>query len=293
MSFSLADIESVLIICGPTAIGKTGVAMAVQDALGGPDCAQLISADSALIYRGMDIGTAKPSSEELQAYPHKLIDIRDPSETYSAADFVADADAAILQAVADGKKPVVVGGTMMYLKCLLEGIANLPPTDAGMRAVLEQELEKKGAAALHAELLQSDPRAAVAIHPNNHQRLLRALAVTRATGLALSEQWTSHAGGTLHERTGLKSQTLVMLPKDRSLCINVLASGSSKCCFRDFWPRLRALLAEGVSTGTCHPCVQWVTVRPLRICWGSVITRNSLNKASLPPGNWPNGSLPG
>lgn len=245
MSFSLADIESVLIICGPTAIGKTGVAMAVQDALGGPDCAQLISADSALIYRGMDIGTAKPSSEELQAYPHKLIDIRDPSETYSAADFVADADAAILQAVADGKKPVVVGGTMMYLKCLLEGIANLPPTDAGMRAVLEQELEKKGAAALHAELLQSDPRAAVAIHPNNHQRLLRALAVTRATGLALSEQWTSHAGGTLHERTGLKSQTLVMLPKDRSLLHQRIGQRFEQMLLQGFLAEVEGLVGRG------------------------------------------------
>ena len=157
MSFFLADSESVLIICGPTAIGKTGVAMAVQDALGGPHRAQLISADSALIYRGMDIGTAKPSTEELQAYPHKLIDIRDPSETYSAAEFVADADTAIVEAVAAGKKPIVVGGTMMYLKCMLEGIASLPSTDENMRAVLQQELEEKGATVLHDELMQQDP----------------------------------------------------------------------------------------------------------------------------------------
>ena len=145
MSFALADSESVLIICGPTAIGKTGVAMAVQDALGGSHRVQLISADSALIYRGMDIGTAKPSTEELRAYPHKLIDIRDPSEAYSAAEFVADVDAAIVEAIAAGKKPIVVGGTMMYLKCMLEGgIASLPSTDENMRAVLQQNLRKKG-----------------------------------------------------------------------------------------------------------------------------------------------------
>ena len=117
--------------------------MAVQDALGGPDRAQLISADSALIYRGMDIGTAKPSIEELQAYPHQLVDILDPSETYSAADFVADADAAILQAVAEGKKPIVVGGTMMYLKCLMQGIARLPSTDERCEPIWNVSLKKK------------------------------------------------------------------------------------------------------------------------------------------------------
>ena len=101
---TLTDRGSVLIICGPTAIGKTAVAMAVQDALGGKAQAQLISADSALIYRGMDIGTAKPTHQEQQVYPHALIDIRDPNETYSAADFVADADAEIARAVAAGKR---------------------------------------------------------------------------------------------------------------------------------------------------------------------------------------------
>jgi len=245
VSFSLADTESVLIICGPTAIGKTGVAMAVQDALGGAERAQLISADSALIYRGMDIGTAKPSIEELQAYPHQLVDILDPTETYSAADFVADADAAILQAVADGKKPVVVGGTMMYLKCLLEGIASLPSTDEGMRVALEQELAEKGATELHAELLQRDPKAAAAIHPNNHQRLLRALAVTRLTGLALSDQWASHAGGTLNERTGLKSQTLIMLPKDRSLLHQRIGQRFEQMLQRGFLAEVEALVDRG------------------------------------------------
>lgn len=211
------DANTVLIICGPTAIGKTAVAMAVQDAMGGSARAQLISADSALIYRGMDIGTAKPSPTELQSYPHKLIDIRDPVESYSAADFVADADAAIIEAGAVGKLPIVVGGTMMYLKCLLEGIADLPATDARMREQLDEELQERGAQALHDELAQRDPTVASGIHPNNHQRLLRALAVIRTTGAALSAQWQINAGGTLSERTGYRSRTLVMLPKDRGL----------------------------------------------------------------------------
>ncbi len=211
------DPNSVLIICGPTAIGKTAVAMAVQDALGGADKVQLISADSALIYRGMDIGTAKPTAAELRAYPHKLVDILDPRESYSAADFVADSDAAIQEALRAQKKPVFVGGTMMYLKCLLEGIADLPATDHAMRQRLDQELSQKGAEALHAELMAQDPQAAANIHPNNHQRLLRALAVLRNTGGSLTDHWRQNAGGTLGERLGVACQTVIMMPKDRAL----------------------------------------------------------------------------
>lgn len=245
MTSSLADTESVLVICGPTAIGKTGVAMAVQDALGGPDRAQLISADSALIYKGMDIGTAKPSIDERQTHPHKLIDIRDPSETYSAAEFVADADAAIVDAIASGKKPIVVGGTMMYLKCLIEGIASLPSTDESLRAILQQELEVKGAAVLHDELMQRDPRAAAGIHPNNHQRLMRALAVTRATGLALSDQWASHAGGTLYARTGHSNQTLIMLPKDRGVLHRRIGERFEQMLQQGFLAEVESLLGRG------------------------------------------------
>lgn len=244
MSFALADSESVLIICGPTAIGKTGVAMAVQDALGGSHRAQLISADSALIYRGMDIGTAKPSTEELRAYPHKLIDIRDPSEAYSAAEFVADVDAAIVEAIAAGKKPIVVGGTMMYLKCMLEGIASLPSTDENMRAVLQQELEEKGATVLHDELMRQDPRAAANIHPNNHQRLMRALAVIRETGSPLSAQWASHAGGTLYERTGHRSQTVIMLPKDRGVLHQRIGERFEQMLQQGFLAEVEALVSR-------------------------------------------------
>ncbi len=212
-----AERPAILIICGPTAIGKTAVAMAVQDAWGGKDAVQLISADSALIYREMDIGTAKPTQVEQQAYPHKLIDIRDPSQPYSVAEFVADADQAITEAIDAGKRPVVVGGTMMYLKCLLEGIASLPTTDPALREVLERELMGRGAQALHDELTEIDSGLAAKIHPNNHQRLLRAVAVVRTTGKAMSEQWQDKPGGTLNQRTGRSHRTVVMLPKDRHL----------------------------------------------------------------------------
>ena len=241
---TLTDHGSVLIICGPTAIGKTAVAMAVQDALGGKAQAQLISADSALIYRGMDIGTAKPTHQEQQVYPHALIDIRDPNETYSAADFVADADAEIARAVAAGKKPIIVGGTMMYLKCLLQGIADLPQTDISLRGELERELAERSAQSLHDELAQHDPEAATGIHPNNHQRLLRALAVVRATGQPISAQWRSNAIGTLFERTGRRHRSVVMLPQRREILHQRIAGRFKQMLAAGFLDEVRSLMAR-------------------------------------------------
>ena len=218
--------------------------MAVQDALGGKAQAQLISADSALIYRGMDIGTAKPTHQEQQVYPHALIDIRDPNETYSAADFVADADAEIARAVAAGKKPIIVGGTMMYLKCLLQGIADLPQTDISLRGELERELAERSAQSLHDELAQHDPEAAAGIHPNNHQRLLRALAVVRATGQPISAQWRSNAIGTLFERTGRRHRSVVMLPQRREILHQRIAGRFKQMLAAGFLDEVRSLMAR-------------------------------------------------
>ena len=218
--------------------------MAVQDALGGKAQAQLISADSALIYRGMDIGTAKPTHQEQQVYPHALIDIRDPNETYSAADFVADADAEIARAVAAGKKPIIVGGTMMYLKCLLQGIADLPQTDISLRGELERELAERSAQSLHDELAQRDPEAAAGIHPNNHQRLLRALAVVRATGQPISAQWRSNAIGTLFERTGRRHRSVVMMPKRREILHERIAERFKQMLAAGFLDEVRSLMAR-------------------------------------------------
>ena len=242
---TLSDHGSVLIICGPTAIGKTAAAMAVQDALGGKAQAQLISADSALIYRGMNIGTAKPTHQEQQAYPHALIDIRDPNESYSAADFVCDADAALARAVAAGKKPIIVGGTMMYLKCLLQGIANLPQTDASLRDELERELAERSAQSLHDELATHDPEAAAGIHPNNQQRLLRALAVVRATGQPISAQWRSNDIGTLFARTGLRHASVVMLPQRRETLHQRIAGRFRQMLAAGFLDEVRSLMDRG------------------------------------------------
>lgn len=173
----------VICLMGPTASGKTALAMALYDNL---PC-DIISVDSALVYRGMDIGTAKPTSSELAKYPHRLIDIRDPSESYSAADFCHDALKEIELIRQNNRIPLLVGGTMMYYKSLIEGISPLPEADKEIRAVIEQEAKSFGWQHMHNELEKVDPVAAQRIHPNDPQRLTRALEVYRKTGNTLTQ----------------------------------------------------------------------------------------------------------
>ncbi|NMH65314.1 tRNA (adenosine(37)-N6)-dimethylallyltransferase MiaA [Shewanella salipaludis] len=173
----------VLFLMGPTASGKTALAieMAQQH-----NC-ELVSVDSALIYRGMDVGTAKPTQAELALGPHRLIDIRDPSESYSAADFRRDALSEIEQIVQAGKTPLLVGGTMMYFKALLEGLSPLPSANEQIRAEIQAEADSLGWQALHDILRNIDPVSATRIHPNDPQRLARALEVYRISGKTLTE----------------------------------------------------------------------------------------------------------
>jgi tRNA dimethylallyltransferase len=208
-----------LMLLGPTAVGKTEVAMALQDELGGTARVRLISVDSAMVYRGMNIGTAKPEPAVLTAYPHDLVDIRDPAETYAVADFIADADRAVREALARGQTPVMVGGTMLYAWRYMQGIATLPSADPALRARLAEEYERRGAPAMHAELARVDPPAAANIHPNNPQRLLRALEVVRLTGKPLSALWRQREGADLAARLGIDLRHVVVAaiePTDRS-----------------------------------------------------------------------------
>lgn len=168
---------------GPTASGKTALALELAEH---HNC-EIISVDSALIYREMDIGTAKPSAEELARGPHRLIDIRDPRESYSAADFRSDCLREIEQIISMGKTPLLVGGTMLYFKALLEGLSPLPSADEGIRAQIQQEAEQQGWQMLHQELARIDPVSAARIHPNDPQRLARALEVYRISGKSLTE----------------------------------------------------------------------------------------------------------
>ena len=169
-------------LAGPTASGKTAAALAI--ARRWPT--EIISVDSALVYRGMDIGTAKPSAAELAAAPHHLIDIRDPLNAYSAAEFVQDAQRLIQAIQARGRLPLLVGGTMLYFKALFDGLDDMPPADPAIRAVIAEEAAAQGWPALHAALALLDPVTAARLEPNDSQRISRALEVFRVSGQPLS-----------------------------------------------------------------------------------------------------------
>lgn len=193
---------------GTTATGKTDIAISLLE---NSPC-EIISVDSAMIYRGMDIGTAKPDQKLLARAPHHLIDIREPTETYSAAAFRADALKLIKEIHRRGRIPLLVGGTMLYFRALLKGLAELPQADAAVRAEIEAEAQKKGWDGLHAELAVVDPEAARKIHPNDPQRLQRALEVFRLTGEPLSklQQKTSD------QALPFKTYQYALMPEDRS-----------------------------------------------------------------------------
>ena len=172
-----------IFLMGPTASGKTDLAIQLRSSLP----VEVISVDSALIYKGMDIGTAKPSKEELELAPHRLIDILDPSGSYSAMNFRADALREMADITAQGKIPLLVGGTMLYYKALIEGLSPLPSADENIRAELEQKAAQQGWAALHTELTKIDPISAARINPSDSQRINRALEVFYITGKSLTE----------------------------------------------------------------------------------------------------------
>ncbi|HGO5823623.1 TPA: tRNA (adenosine(37)-N6)-dimethylallyltransferase MiaA [Mannheimia haemolytica] len=172
-----------LFLMGPTASGKTDLAIALRQELP----VEVISVDSALIYKGMDIGTAKPSKEELALAPHRLIDILDPAESYSAMNFHADALREMADITAQGKIPLLVGGTMLYYKALLEGLSPLPSAEPAIRAEIESRAAQLGWATLHQELEKIDPVAGARINPNDSQRINRALEVFYITGKTMTE----------------------------------------------------------------------------------------------------------
>ena len=193
-----------LCLAGPTASGKTAVAMAFAAAHGSVQPVEIVSVDSALVYRGMDIGTAKPSAAERAAVPHHLIDLIEPTEAYSAARFVADANKAIDGIRARGHLPLLVGGTMLYFKALREGIDTLPAADAAVRAAIDQRAMRDGWPALHAELARIDPTTAARLAPADSQRIQRALEVFELSGQPLSS-WHGRRGAASAARLPLIS----------------------------------------------------------------------------------------
>lgn len=172
-------------IAGPTASGKSALAMRIAELLP----AEIISVDSAQVYRGMDIGTAKPTAAERARVPHHLIDIREPEQVYSAGEFRADALRIIAEVKARGALPLLVGGTMLYFRALFHGIADLPVADGALRSAIDARASREGWPSLHAVLAQRDPAAAARIHPNDAQRIQRALEVLELSGRTLAEHW--------------------------------------------------------------------------------------------------------
>ncbi len=226
----------VICLYGPTAAGKTGLAIELSQQLD----ADIISVDSALIYRGMDIGTAKPTAAELARAPHRLIDICDPAERYSAAQFALDARREIESILAAGRIPLLVGGTMMYFKTLLEGMSKLPEADPAVREKLTQRLNDEGSEALHAELSRIDPTSAARIHPNDPQRLIRALEVYEISGRSLTELSQTRSGALPYPAV-----QIALAPLDRKVLHERIALRFRQMLEQGFLDEVKALRERG------------------------------------------------
>ena len=233
---ALLQEPTIVCLMGPTASGKTQLAIDLVQRFP----FEFISVDSAMIYRGMDIGTAKPTPDILKIAPHRLIDIRDPKDPYSAAQFCADAEREIQAVFKAGRIPLLVGGTMMYFRSLLTGLSDLPSADEVVRAQLLQEAEDSGWAALHRELLSVDPVAAERIHPNDTQRLQRALEVYRVSGKSLSA-WQAEGISALN----CKSVCIAVSPQDRAVLHERIALRFDEMLTQGFMAEVDTLYARG------------------------------------------------
>ncbi|TXI73294.1 MAG: tRNA (adenosine(37)-N6)-dimethylallyltransferase MiaA [Limnohabitans sp.] len=228
-------------LVGPTASGKTAAALALAAALRERGGAEIISVDSALVYRGMDIGTAKPSREELAQVPHHLIDIIDPLQSYSAAEFAKDATRLIGEIRARGKTPLLVGGTMLYLKALLEGLNDMPPSDPQVRADIQQRAAERGWPAMHDQLQTVDPVTAARLAPGDSQRIGRALEVWTITGQPLS----AFHQGTKPKTPRWHIPVISLEPLDRAWLHERIAQRFDAMLATGFLDEVRALRARG------------------------------------------------
>ena len=231
----------VILLLGPTAAGKTEAAVALAERL---PC-RLISMDSALVYRGMDIGTAKPPARLLARHPHALIDIRDPAAPYTAADFVADADLEVRHALEQGQVPVLVGGAMLYARAFRDGLAALPPANPEVRAAIAAEAAAQGWPKLHERLAQVDPVAAANIHPRNGARLQRALEVFQTSGKPISAYWREQGKSAAPQRLGQELLEFALLPEDRAALHRRIAERFDAMLAQGFVDEVRTLRARG------------------------------------------------
>jgi tRNA dimethylallyltransferase len=220
-------------LAGPTASGKSAIALALAERVP----LEIVSVDSALVYRGMDIGSAKPSAAERAAVPHHLIDVLDPREAYSAAQFAADATRLIAEINARGKLPLLVGGTMLYFKILCDGLDALPAADPALRTQLQAEAFARGWPALHAELARVDPASAARLPPTDAQRIGRALEVFRATGRTLTSFHTA-------PRAAEAPALIALEPNSRAWLHERIAARFDAMLARGFLDEVRALRAR-------------------------------------------------
>lgn len=225
-------------LMGPTASGKTALALDWAERFG----AEIISVDSALVYRGLDIGAAKPDAGEQARARHHMLDLRDPWETYSAADFARDARAAIDEVVARGRLPILAGGTGLYFRALLEGLAGMPAAHPAVRAELEADARARGWPALHAELAEVDPSAAARIGRNDPQRIQRALEVWRVSGRPISA-WQQDSAAAGRARLPLRVLKLVVAPARREVLHERIARRFDAMLAAGFLDEVRALRA--------------------------------------------------
>jgi tRNA dimethylallyltransferase len=228
-----------VLLLGPTACGKS--ALALELARHHP--IEIVSIDSAQVYRGLDIGSAKPSGAERALVPHHLIDIRDPAQPYSAADFLRDARAAIYEIGARARRALIVGGTMMYARVLRHGLADLPPADPALRARIEEEAREAGWPALHARLQEFDPLTAQRLAPGDRQRIGRALEVHALTGRPLSH-WIREGGGAVPGPAVPGLRTIALLPQDRRLLHRRIEQRFDAMLAAGFLDEVRALRAR-------------------------------------------------
>lgn len=220
---------------GPTASGKTAFALEVAERFGG----EIVSVDSALVYRGLDIGAAKPTAAEQARVSHHLLDVREPWQAYSAAEFAQDARRALDDIAARGRLPILAGGTGLYFQALLEGLAAMPAADTAVRADLAVQAATRGWPALHAELAQVDPAAAARIHATDPQRIQRALEVYRLTGTPIS-QWQRESRGA---RLPFRVMKLVLAPGDRAVLHDRIARRFDLMLEQGFLDEVRRLRA--------------------------------------------------
>ena len=236
MSHSLATLPPAIFLMGPTASGKTDVAIRLAQEYP----IDIISVDSSMVYRGLDIGTAKPTAEELALAPHRLIDIRDPAQPYSAADFRIDALKEMAEITSRGRIPLLVGGTMLYFKVLKEGLANLPEANDVVRAEILLEAQTHGWPYIHQKLATVDPVTAARLTPNDSQRLQRALEVYYITGTPLSVLHQAQEIQTLPYRL----LEIALLPKERSVLHERIEKRFDLMLANGFVDEVRALKAR-------------------------------------------------